>query len=258
MRPIAAPAVLATDLYRSTYAPIVATWSAGIEPILAEYARTLAQLTTDAPADASAQIGAVEAAAGTIVTTIRLRIEAWARRMEAFHRRRWQANVLAATGVDLETLIGPSDARMTLEAAVERNVALVRSVSDQARQRIADSVFRGFQRKAPAREIAAELRDAVAMSRRRSLLIASDQNTKLASALNDERRRDAGISAWAWVSSGKVNYRPEHKARDGFLYSEDSGQVGTEYEGRPVRAPPADMPGQLPWCGCTSRAVLIL
>jgi SPP1 gp7 family putative phage head morphogenesis protein len=82
------------------------------------------------------------------------------------------------------------------------------------------------------------------MTRRRALNIASDQTVKLASALNEERRREVGIDTWEWMSSHKVHYRPEHLARDGKRYSDAD--------------PPPDMPGELINCGCTSRAVLSL
>lgn len=258
IRPIQPPAVRATDLYQAGYAATVAVWSEAIPTILAEYERTLAQLTTDAPSDVAVQIGVIENRAAAIALTIRLRLENWARRLERWHAQRWRANVLSATGVELATIIGPEDARMTVEAAVERNVGLVKSVSDQTRQRIADSVFRGFQQRKPAREVAAEIREAVGMARRRALNIAADQSSKLASALDDERRRQAGIMAWEWVHSGKAHPRAEHQARNGNLYSDDPADVGEEYQGQRVAAPPADRPAQLPYCGCTSRAVLIL
>lgn len=258
LRPIQIPATRASDLYAATYGPVIALWQAALPRILAEYERTLGELTTDAPADASAVIAQVEAQGTALAVALRLRLETWARRLEAFHRARWSATVKAATGVELGMMIGPADARMTLEAAIERNAALVRNISDTARNRIADAVFRGFQQKKPAREVAAELREAVAMERRRALRVAADQTVKLGAALNEERRREAGISAWAWVSSHKANPRPEHAARDGKLYSDDPADVGREEGARTVAKPPAERPGQLPYCGCTERAVLIL
>lgn len=257
LRPIAPPAIRASDLF-AIYAPVLAAWRDGLPAILAEYERTLGELTTDAPADASQVVAQVEAQASAIAVAVRLRLEAWAKRLAAWHTARWRANVLSATGVELGAMIGVGDMRMTVEAAVERNAGLVRSVSDETRRRIADSVFRGFDRRAPAREVAAELREAVAMERRRALRVASDQTVKLGAALNEERRREAGISAWAWVSSHKANPRPEHAARDGKLYSDDPGDVGRQEGGRTVSKSPADRPGELIYCGCTSRAVLIL
>jgi len=258
IRPINPPAVQATDLYRSAYAPVVALWSETVERLVQAYALSPSELQTDSTADLAVEVERAGQQAVVAVLTARLRVERWARRFEEWHRQRWRGAVLSATSVDLGTMIGAGDVRETLEAVIERNVSLVRSVSDQSRERIADSVFRGLNQRTPAREVAKELREAVGMSRRRALNVASDQMVKLSSSLNEERRRQAGITAFEWIHSEKANPRPEHAARNGFLYSETPSQVGSEYQGKRVRTPPADMPGQLPFCGCTSRAVLIL
>lgn len=260
IRPIKAPALRASELYGAAYADLVKLWASAEPAIIDAYARTLSEMTTDAPGDVAVQIGAVENLAGALALTIRIRLENWARRLEVWHRGRWRANVLTATGVDLATLISPGDARTTIETAIERNVELVKSVSDQARQRIADSVFRGFQRRAEPREVAKEIREAVAMARRRAINIAADQTTTLASQLDQERRRQAGIDSWFWVSSGKAHPREEHRARNGNLYSESADRVGQQYEGQKILKPPPadDLPGVPIHCGCTSRSCLII
>jgi SPP1 gp7 family putative phage head morphogenesis protein len=248
-RPIVAPGVLATDLYRAAYAPVIAAWTSALEPIMSAYERTLAQLTQDSPADVGAVVATSEGGVAALLITLRLRLEEWAARIERWQRGKWRSAVLIATKVDVETLIGAGDMRAPMSAAVERNVSLVKSVSEQARSRIADSVFRGLQNRTPARDVAKEIREAVDMSRRRALNIAADQTVKLTSALNDERRREAGLMAWQWEHSDKLRPRPEHVARDGKRYSDDPA------DGAP---PPNDRPGELPFCGCTSRAVLSL
>lgn len=152
LRPIAAPAMLATDLYQSVYRPVVQSWEAALPGILATYERSLAELTTDAPADVAAVIGQAELENAAVTLSVRAKIERWARLLEQFQRRKWVSAVLSATSVDLKTMIGPEDARLTIEAAIERNVGLVKSVSEQARERIADLVFRGLnERSRPAR-----------------------------------------------------------------------------------------------------------
>ena len=260
IRPISPPATRATDLFQSAFRPIILLWTGALPAILAEYERTLASLTTDAPADITARIEQPETQANAIVVLMRARIARSAERIEQWQRGRWQANVLSATGVDLGTLMGPEDVRETLEVVIERNVALVRNVSDETRRRIADATFRGLQNRTPARDVAKELRDAVAIERRRALRIAADQTTTVAGQLNEERRRQAGIDTFEWVASGKQHPREEHKARDGRLYSESPTRQGTEYEGKMIRKPPPpeDMPSVPIYCGCTSRAVLIL
>lgn len=257
LRPIVAPATLASDLY-AIYRPIITAWEAALPAIEAEYARTLSAMTTDAPADLAVEISKPETEAATVLLTVRARLARWAEIIEAWQRKRWRANVLAATKIDLATLIGPADARETLETVIERNVGLIKSVSDETRRRVSDAVYRGLQNRTPARDLARELRESVAMERRRALRIASDQNVKITSALNEERRRGAGIDSWRWQHSGKKHPREEHKARDGKLYSDNPDRIGQVYEGQTILAPPPTRPGFEPFCGCTEIAVLIL
>lgn len=239
-RPISAPAMFATDLFATAYQPIVDEWGRGLPAIIATYERTLSEMTTDSPADVGVVVGQVEAAAAGVLLTVRARLERWAQRIETWQRQKWRASVLSGSGIDIGMLIGPGDARMTVEAAIEANVGLVRSVSDQTRDRISGAVTRGLQTRAPSADVAKDIRESTGMARKRARNIASDQTVKITSALNEERRRQAGIDKWKWVASGKVHFRPEHKARDGKVYDD------TELLD--------DRPGFAPYCGCTSQA----
>lgn len=246
-RPITAPATLASDLYAEAYAPVVKAWSEAAERIVEQYGRSLATLdglTVDSPAEVGAVLSATEDAVTRILLSIRLRLETWALRTERWHRGKWSSTVKAATGVDIATMIGPKGAQTTVGAAIERNVGLVRSISEQARTRIGEAVFRGLNKRAPAADVAKEIREATGMARRRALNVAADQTVKITAHLNQERRREAGIDTWEWVHSGKLHPREEHRARDGKRYSDDDA--------------PEDTPGELPFCGCTERAVLSL
>lgn len=260
LQPITLPATRATNLYRAAYLPIIEIWTNALPALEAEYGRSLAEITTDSAATLEAEIERAANLAGAFVLGVRARVEGWARLAEAWHRMRWRRTVLSATTIDLATLIGPQDVREALETVIARNVALIRNVSDQTRQRIADSVFRGLQNRTPPRIVAREIADAVGMGRKRALVIAADQNVKLSSALNEERRRQAGIDSYIWRHSGKRHAREEHKVRDGQYYTENPERVGTEYQGKIVRreVDAGDRPGIPPYCGCTSQALLIL
>lgn len=244
LRPIIAPSTLASDLYASCYAPVVKAWLEALPAIMVQYERSLAKITTDSPEQLGSTLAQTEGELSRIVLLVRLRLERWALKVEGWQRGKWRGAILSATGVDIGTMIGPGDMRTTLGTAIERNVAMVKSVSEQAQTRISQAVFEGLTKRLPARDVAKQVRAAVDMSRARSLRIASDQLTKISSELDRERRREAGIDTWEWVSSGKINYRPEHQARNGKRYSDDN--------------PPPEMPGELIHCGCTSRAVLDL
>ncbi|NBC37353.1 hypothetical protein GTZ99_12410 [Novosphingobium sp. FSY-8] len=249
-REVRLPGTLASDLYAAIYAPVLDVWGKAIAPLIDEYQRSLSEITTDAAPELSGVITSTDAATAALLVTLRVRLERWAAMVEAAHRSKWLASINRATGIDAGMMIGPGDMRATLGTVIERNVELVRSVSDQARSRISDAVFRGLTEKRPAREVAAQIREAVAMGRRRALNIASDQLSKAAETLNDQRRAEAGLSTWEWVSSHKAHPRAEHAARDGKRY-DDKAKSGPH-------KPPQDRPGQLIHCGCTSRAVLTL
>ena len=246
-RPITAPGTFASDLYAEAYAPVVKAWEAAAERIVGQYERSLATMdamTVDSPAEVGAVLSATEDDVTRILISIRLRLEAWALRTERWHRGKWSSTVKAATGVDIATMIGPKGAQTTVGAAIERNVGLVRSISEQARTRIGEAVFRGLNKRAPAADVAKEIREATGMARRRALNVAADQTVKITAQLNSERRREAGIDTWEWVHSGKLHPREEHRARNGQRYSDDDA--------------PEDTPVELPYCGCTERAVLSL
>lgn len=239
LRPIVPTTALQADL-ATIYLDIVGLWREAIPTIVSAYSRTLAEITTDSPADIEREIGRGESGFARLVLELTPRLRNWAWRIERWHRERWRAAVLSPTGIDLATILSPTDVTQTVDASVAWNTSLIRDVSDQTRARIGNAVLDAVQRRLPARELAATLRETVAMSRRRSLLIASDQTQKLTSSLDRARQEQAGIDQFKWRHSGKAHPRVEHRARDGNIYS--------------WAKPPADLPGQLPYCGCKAQA----
>lgn len=242
IRDIIPPSVFATDLYRAVYKPVVDAWISALPRIEDAYARTIGELTTDSPADVKAEIDNAAGGVNRLILAVTPSLRDWALRTETWFRGKWRGAVLSATGVDLQTMLGPEDVRASLETSIQWNTALVQDVSDQVRQRIGSAVFDGLTNRTPAREVAKTIREKTGLGRDRSVRIASDQLTKLTSALADERRREAGIDTWKWRSSHKLHYRPEHAARDGKEYTDATA--------------PQDLPGRLPYCGCRSQAVV--
>ncbi|MET3710398.1 hypothetical protein ABIC65_001078 [Sphingomonas trueperi] len=253
------PAMLAQSLFARVYKPMLERWNAAIPGIMAEYERTLSGLTGDSADDLQARLDAASSEIERLFILLDASIRDWALQTETWQRGAWRGAVLSATGVDLQTLIGQADVRETLQSYINWNVQLVRNVSAEAAQRIGNAVFAGLQNRTSAREVAKQIQEGMAMSRRRSLLIASDQLSKVSSALADERRRDAGLSVWKWRHSMKLHPRSTHLARNGHLYADDPAMVGRDVDGVTVETPPeaSDLPGRPPYCGCRSQSVLI-
>jgi SPP1 gp7 family putative phage head morphogenesis protein len=235
----------ADDLF-STYNKIVISWSAGIPRIMTEYETTLAQMTTDSAETTAGAIDSLAAEIHRLVLSLTPDIRRWALRVEAVHRGKWVRSVLSAVDVDLNTILTAGDVEDTLGASLNWNVSLVRDVSDEIRRRISNAVFAGFQRRAPAREIAREITEATGMARTRARRIAADQSVKLGSRLNRARREQAGIGQYKWRHSGKAHPRSWHRARDGIVYKNDDPRI-----------PAGDRAGEPPFCGCNEQAVLV-
>lgn len=253
-RPITLSPIITTkaqaDDLAAIYRRALSPWEDAAKILSGLYGRELAQLSdagvkliTDSPADLSSTTDAVAAAINRLVLELTPSLRRWALRTEEWHRGKWVRAVLAGVEVDLELIIGPNDVREPIEAWLVRNTSLIRDINEQARGRIADAVLRGYQQRSPVSEVAKEIREAAGMARKRARRVAADQTVKLASALDRERQRQAGLDTWKWRHSGKLHPRLAHVERDGKLYTDKTA--------------PEDEPGDLPFCGCVRQGVLI-
>ena len=240
---------------RSIYAAALDVWNRAEDAILAQYgqdARRFADvILMDSPEDVRRLLDLAVFETERAMVRIIGSLRDWARSYERYHRQEFTKAVLAATSVDLSTILTEHDVNETVEAVVARNVELIRDISTQARGRIAEIVFRGFQNRTPAREVGKQIAEAVDMGRTRANNIAADQTTKLSASLDEARQEDAGIHHFIWRHSRKMHARQEHVARNGVLYKWKAGGPG------PGREPPSDKPGQLPYCGCQAQAALV-
>jgi SPP1 gp7 family putative phage head morphogenesis protein len=252
LRPIFPTKALSDDLAR-VYIKVLRLWrDEASNRLLPAYTRELKRLTADAlpvkddAQDIEAQILAAEARAAAIVAVLAIEIEAWERRLTDWHEGQFAAHVMSATGIDVSALLSTDEIRDTLRAVLAENIGLIRSVSDHARERIEGIIWRAYLARTPRRKVARQITHAVELGRDRALRIAVDQTTKLAGKLDELRQTEAGIESFEWRHSGKVHYRPEHKARDGLIYKWSS----------PIAR--SDPPGFAPFCGCKALPVLEL
>lgn len=238
-----------TDLARA-YMRTVRVWADGARNrILPAYSAALARqasITADRAGDVEVEIEAVDGEAVRSVFTFRGLFQAWADALQRWHLGRIVSGLRYSTNVDLSTQLHAADVAETIEDALARNVALVRDISDQARGRISDIVFRGLQNRTPVKDVAKEITTALGMSRDRALRVAADQTQKLSASLDRDRQLQLGATSFVWLHSGKVHPRLEHLARNGKMFRWD-GDVGRN-----------DPPGYATFCGCKARMVLDL
>lgn len=251
LRAIFPTKAMTEDLSR-IYMRVVRAWrDAAQNLILPAYSRGLAEvtrdgLTRDDVPDIEAEIVRAEAQANAVIAALTVDMEAWVEQTQRWHTDKFAASVAAGTGIDVELLMSGETMRDALRAFLAENTNLISSVSQETKTRIAGMVWRGYLARTPRREIAKEINKALGLARDRSLRIAVDQTTKLSAKMDELRQVEAGFEEFEWVHSGKVHYRPEHKARNGKVYKWTSGVAKT------------DPPGFAPFCGCKAKPVLRL
>lgn len=228
------------------YSQIVQLWQDAAQKIAAAYAVALSEGSSSGPTDAARVIDQTATHAAQLMIILPASIRAWVTRVERVHQAKWVQAVMAATKVDIGPILSSHDVNAALKASADWNAALIRDISDQTRQRIANIVFTGFQQKTSVYEISKQINKATGMARRRARNVAVDQLNKLGAALNKERMQQAGITHYQWRHSAKLHARKWHLARSGKTFP---------WEG-PGSVAPDDQPGIPPFCGCVAKAVI--
>lgn len=170
------------------------------------------------------------------------------------HSRRFNEAARAAIGIDLGRIIVGEGLSNNIEAAVQRNVALIRGLTGDVAKRLEAQLLAALTQGLNNAEIAKIITREFGIGRRRAGLIARDQAASFNGSLNRIRQTAMGVTEYVWSSSldervrgnpsGRYpNARPSHWDREGKTFK--------------WSAPPEDgHPGQPINCRCTARAVI--
>lgn len=173
---------------------------------------------------------------------------------ELRHSRRFNEAARAAIGIDLGRVIVGEGISNTIEAAVQRNVALIRGLTGDVAKRLEAQLLQALTQGLNNAEIAKIITKEFGIGKRRAALIARDQAASFNGDLNRIRQTALGVTEYQWSTSldervrgnpeGRYpNARPSHWDREGktFKWSD----------------PPSDgHPGQPINCRCVARAVI--
>lgn len=143
-------------------------------------------------------------------------------------------------------------ARDVLQATVQENVSLIKSIPAQHLQRVEGMVMRSVQTGRDLATLTDDLQSQFGVTRRRAALIARDQNNKATGAMQKVRFTELGITEAIWVHSGGGRHpRPSHvkAGRDKVKYNVATGWFDPD-EKRYV------LPGELINCRCVARPVV--
>jgi len=173
---------------------------------------------------------------------------------ESRNKRKWNEALRSAIGIDLGNVIQAEGIGNTIDAAVLRNVSLIRGLTQDVARRLSSKLLDALTRGLNNRELEKIITKEFGIARRRAKLIARDQAASFNGDLNRIRQTAMGVTEYVWSTSldervrgnpeGRYpNARPSHWAREGKTFKWSN--------------PPSDgHPGQPINCRCTARAVI--
>lgn len=133
---------------------------------------------------------------------------------------------------------------------IAEQVNLIRSIPAKFLKDVESTVWTGVMRGGDMEHISKQIQHNYGVSYRRAAFIARDQESKARAVMERARRVELGIKQAVWRHShaGKTP-RPSHVRMDGKAYDIEKGMWDPDV-GRFV------MPGELPNCRCSSRAII--
>jgi SPP1 gp7 family putative phage head morphogenesis protein len=142
--------------------------------------------------------------------------------------------------------------RDVLDATINQNVTLIRSIPAQYLTQVEGAVMRSVTAGRDLESLAKELQDHYGVTKRRAAFIARSQNNLATASMTRVRQVQLGITEAIWVHSGGGKHpRPSHMkaSRDKTRYDTSKGWLDPEV-GKYI------FPGELPNCRCVSKPLV--
>lgn len=163
----------------------------------------------------------------------------------------WKGQMRKA-GFTVDLQLTPSQ-RLILDAKVQENVSLIRSIPEQFHKDVEGIVLRSFTAGRDLYTMAAKIKERGDVTTRRAALIARDQSNKATAQMNAARQRELGLTyaVWKHSSAGKEPRHDHVRAgREGWIFDTQKGiDFGEDKMG-------AVLPGEAINCRCVSRTII--
>ena len=138
----------------------------------------------------------------------------------------------------------------TIDATIEQNIGLIKSIPQQYLGDVQGAVMRSIQVGGDLKTLTQQLDEIYHLPKNRAALIALDQNKKATAAMTRTRQIEMGLftAKWRHSNAGKEP-RPAHVAMNDKTYDVRQGMYD-KTEGRYI------IPGELIHCRCTSATIV--
>ena len=125
------------------------------------------------------------------------------------------AGVKSKANTDISAFVRPDDQSILLRKIVERNTALINSLSDETVEKVTQAVIDAQIKGLSKAQLKDELSKILGKQAKRADLIASDQLEKLAADIIADRAKQAGLNIYIWLSLMDGRERPLHNFLNG-------------------------------------------
>lgn len=142
------------------------------------------------------------------------------------------------------------DMRDALESVIANNVVLIKNIPAKYLADVEGDVMRSVQGGRDLKALQADLIERFNFSKKRAAFIARDQNNKATAVMTKARRLSLDITQAEWVHSGGGVHPRQSHVKAGRERKRYDVAKGCEIDGEFI------MPGELPNCRCTSRAII--
>lgn len=116
---------------------------------------------------------------------------------------------------DISAFVRPDDQSVLLRKIVERNTALINSLSDETVEKVTQAVIDAQIKGLSKAQLKDELSKILGKQAKRADLIASDQLEKLAADIIADRAKRSGLRYYVWKSQGDSRVRSKHQYLNG-------------------------------------------
>lgn len=152
-------------------------------------------------------------------------------------------------GMSVKFKLTPA-AKDILQATIQENVSLIKSIPQQFFTQIEGAVMRSVTAGRDVGGLTKELQKQFGITKRRAHFIALDQNNKATAAIQRARLTELGIKEAVWIHShGGKHPRPTHIKNDGNRYEVSKGWFDPAIK-------KYIWPGTEPGCRCVGGAVI--
>ena len=125
------------------------------------------------------------------------------------------AGVKNNANTDISAFVRPDDQSVLLRKIVERNTALINSLSDETVEKVTQAVIDAQIKGLSKAQLKDELSKILGKQAKRADLIASDQLEKLAADIISDRAKQAGLRYYVWRTQGDSRVRSKHQYLNG-------------------------------------------